>query len=79
MAPTSHRRSAGRSHVIFAAMLVSSQKWRSIVETLDILADPGVVADLREADAEAVTGGGMDVEDVANSVSSPFTDGYRSA
>jgi PHD/YefM family antitoxin component YafN of YafNO toxin-antitoxin module len=40
---------------VFAAMLVSSQKWRSIVETLDILADPGVVADLREADAEAVT------------------------
>jgi PHD/YefM family antitoxin component YafN of YafNO toxin-antitoxin module len=50
------------------SVIVSSQKWRSIVETLDILADPGVVADLREADAEAVTGGGMDVEDVATLV-----------
>lgn len=50
---------------VFAAMLVSPQKWRSILETLDILADPEAVADLQEADAEAATGGGMDVEEVA--------------
>jgi PHD/YefM family antitoxin component YafN of YafNO toxin-antitoxin module len=47
---------------VFAAMLVSPQKWRSIVETLDVLADPAAVADLQKADAEAA---GMDVEDVA--------------
>jgi PHD/YefM family antitoxin component YafN of YafNO toxin-antitoxin module len=49
----------------FAAMLVSPQKWRSIVETLDVLADPAAVEDIQEADAEAAAGGGMDVEDVA--------------
>jgi PHD/YefM family antitoxin component YafN of YafNO toxin-antitoxin module len=53
---------------VFAAMLVSPQKWRSIVETLDILADSAAVADLQEADAEAAAGGGMDVEDVAGLV-----------
>jgi antitoxin YefM len=53
---------------IFAAMLVSPQKWRSIVETLDVLADPDAVADLREADAEIAAGGGVDVQDVATMV-----------
>jgi PHD/YefM family antitoxin component YafN of YafNO toxin-antitoxin module len=42
---------------VFAAMLVSPQKWRSILETLDILADPEAVADIQEADAEAAVGG----------------------
>jgi PHD/YefM family antitoxin component YafN of YafNO toxin-antitoxin module len=46
-------------------MLVSPQKWRSILETLDILADPEAVADVQEADAEAATGGGMDLEEAA--------------
>jgi PHD/YefM family antitoxin component YafN of YafNO toxin-antitoxin module len=50
---------------VFAAMLVSPQKWRSIVETLDALADPAAAADLDEADAEAAVDGGADVEDVA--------------
>lgn len=50
---------------VFAAMLVSPQKWRSIVETLDILADPGAVADIEEADAEVDAGDGMDVDEVA--------------
>lgn len=50
---------------VFAAMLVSPPKWRSIIETLDILADAGAVADVQEADAEAAIGGGMDVEEVA--------------
>lgn len=46
-------------------MLVSPQRWRSIVEILDILADPDAVADLRGADADAAAGGGMDVDEVA--------------
>lgn len=50
---------------VFAAMLISPQKWRSIVETLDILADPGAVADIQEADAEADAGGGADIDEVA--------------
>jgi PHD/YefM family antitoxin component YafN of YafNO toxin-antitoxin module len=53
---------------VFAAMLVSPQKWRSIVETLDVLADPEAVADLREADAEIAAGGGQDVDEVATMV-----------
>lgn len=48
---------------VFAAMLVSPQKWRSILETLDILADPEAVADIQEADAEAAAGGGTDLEE----------------
>jgi antitoxin YefM len=52
----------------FAAMLVSPRKWRSIIETLDILADLEAVADLQEAGAEAAAGGGIDVEDVATLV-----------
>lgn len=46
-------------------MLVSPQKWRSILETLDILADPEAVADIQEADTEVATGGGIGVEEVA--------------
>lgn len=50
---------------VFAAMLVSPQKWRSISETLDILADPAAVADVQEADAEAAAGEeGMDIAEV---------------
>jgi PHD/YefM family antitoxin component YafN of YafNO toxin-antitoxin module len=50
---------------VLAAMLVSPQKWRSILETLDILADPEAVADIQEADAEAGAGGGTDLEEAA--------------
>jgi antitoxin YefM len=53
---------------VFAAMLVSPQKWRSIIETLDILADADAVGDIREADAEIAAGGGVDVEEVAAQV-----------
>jgi antitoxin YefM len=50
---------------VFAAMLVSPQRWRSIIETLDILADPEAVADIHEADAEIAAGGGVDIEEAA--------------
>jgi PHD/YefM family antitoxin component YafN of YafNO toxin-antitoxin module len=50
---------------MFAAMLVSPQKWRSIIETLDVLADADAVADLEEASAEIATGGGVDAEEIA--------------
>jgi PHD/YefM family antitoxin component YafN of YafNO toxin-antitoxin module len=49
----------------FAAMLVSAQRWRSIVETLDILADPDAVSDLAEADADIAAGRGVDVGEIA--------------
>jgi hypothetical protein len=44
---------------------VPAQKWRSIIETLDILADPDAVSDIEEADDEVAAGRGMDVEEVA--------------
>jgi PHD/YefM family antitoxin component YafN of YafNO toxin-antitoxin module len=50
---------------VFAAMLVPAQQWRSIVETLDILADPDAVNDILEADEEIAAGGGVDVDEVA--------------
>jgi antitoxin YefM len=50
---------------VFAAMLVPAQKWRSIIETLDILADPDAVSDIEEADDDVAAGRGMDVEEVA--------------
>lgn len=47
-----------------ATLVVPSQKWRSIVETLDILADPAAISDIQEADDEVAAGGGIDVEDL---------------
>jgi hypothetical protein len=41
---------------VFAAMLVPAQQWRSIVETLDILADADAVNDILEADEEIAAG-----------------------
>jgi PHD/YefM family antitoxin component YafN of YafNO toxin-antitoxin module len=50
---------------MFAAMLVSPQKWRSIIETLGVLADADAVGDLEEANAEIAAGGGVDAEEIA--------------
>lgn len=52
----------------FAAMLVSPQRWRSITETLDVLADPDAVADIAEADAEVLAGEGTDIGEIATIV-----------
>jgi PHD/YefM family antitoxin component YafN of YafNO toxin-antitoxin module len=53
---------------VFAAMLVSPQKWRSIIETLDILADADALADISEAEADIAAGRGVDVEEIADVV-----------
>lgn len=51
-----------------AAVLMSADDYDAVMETLDILGDPSLIAAIREGEAELARGEGIPLDDVAASL-----------